>query len=115
MSKKIEPCGRAETFVGLYLAGEEHGQEVARRLDHLQLPQVARNVDRLALGLPLDAEQPAPEAIHHRPFEFSTTLASWSKLPGFFDHRSGSDSAAEDQTCVVLRLTLNELGKMAGQ
>ena len=64
MSKKIEPCGHAETFVGLYLAGDEQGQEIARRLDHLQLRQSAGSMDRLALGLPADAEHAAQAARH---------------------------------------------------
>jgi hypothetical protein len=115
MSKKIEPCGHAETLVGLYLAGENHAQEVARRLDHLQLPQAVRTLDRLALGLPMDSEQSASEASNHRPFEFPATLATWSKLPSLFEHRTASDSAGEDQTCVALRLTLDELGGMAGR
>jgi hypothetical protein len=108
MSKKIEPCGHAETFVGLYLAGDNEGQEIARRLDHLQLPQVADNAERQALGLPLSAEQATAESNHHRSFEFPATFATWSKRPG-------GSPGVEDRVCVALRLTLNELGSMAGR
>jgi hypothetical protein len=115
MSKKMEPCGQAETFVGLYLAGDEAGQEIARRLDHLQLPQAACDADRLALGLPLQGDQPTAEASHHRSFEFPATLSTWSKRPGLFEHHADNDATGENQTCVALRLTLDELGGMAGR
>jgi hypothetical protein len=115
MSKKYEPCGNAETFVGLYLAGDEQGQEIARRLDHLQLPQIAGSMDLLALGLPLDVAQAAQPPTHHLFFEFPAAPATWSKLPRLFEHHSSRGTATNDQAEAVLRLTLDELGVMAGR
>jgi hypothetical protein len=115
MSKKFEPCGNAETFVGLYLAGDEQGQEIARRLDHLQLPQIVGSMDLLALGLPLDVLQADQPPSHHRFFEFPATLATWSKLPRLSEHHSSRDTAPAVQVDLALRFTLDELSAMAGR
>ncbi len=112
-NKKFECCGREEIFVGLYLADDEHGQDVARRLDRLQLPQAANSAHRVSLGVPANAEQTAIALNHHKTFR--ATLASWSNNPGLFDYRATQNAIQEKRTNVALQITLDELGTMAGR
>jgi hypothetical protein len=112
-NKKFQSCGKAEIFVGLYLADDERGQDVARRLDRLQLPQAANSAHRLALGVPVNAEQTAITLNRHKTFR--ATLAGWSNNPGLFDHRATLDAVEEQRTNVALQITLDELSAMAGR
>ena len=111
-NKKFAACGRAEIFVGLYLADDEQVQDLARQLDRLQLPQAANCAHRLALGVPADAEQTAMAICRHKTFR--ATLAGWSKMPGLFDRRATLIAAEVKRTNVALGATLDELGAMAG-
>jgi hypothetical protein len=114
LAKRIEPCGFAETFVGLYLAGDEKAQEVAGRLDRLRLSQPIGSADRQALGLPLDVDQVAAVSNHHQPFEFCASLTGWTRLPVLSEHSSARDSAEANQIRAALQQTLSELSDLAG-
>ena len=112
-NKKLNCCGRAEIFVGLYLEDDEHGQDVARQLDCLQLPQAANSAHRLSLGVPANAEQTAMALNPHK--SFRATLASWSKNPRLFDKLAAQNADRVNRTNIALQVTLDELGGMAGR
>ncbi len=112
-NKKLNCCGRAEIFVGLYLEDDEHGQDVARQLDRLQLPQAANSAHRLLLGVPANAEQTAITLNYHK--SFRATLASWSKNPKLFDGLAIKNAVEANRTNVALQVTLDELSAMAGR
>jgi hypothetical protein len=114
MSTSIEPCGCAETFVGLYIAGDREAQGIAGQLDRRQLQQAVSNADRQALGLPLDLDQATTAATHHRAFELRTTLTSWAKLPGLASRSSVCDTGPATQISSTLQRTLAELSALGG-
>jgi hypothetical protein len=108
-NKKFEPCGRAQVFVGMYLAGDEQGQRVARRLERLQSRNTA---NQPGFGASADEEQAAGGSSRHKTVR--ATLAGWARLPRLFDHSSNRNAAGANQDAVALRRTLDELSGMAG-
>jgi hypothetical protein len=113
LSKRIEPCGYEETFIGLYLAGDDEAQLIAGKLDRLRLQQPVGNAERQSLGLPPDMDQSEPAADHHKPLEITATLTSWAKLPGLVDRSPLRSSCDTDHIGEALRQTLEELSDLA--
>jgi hypothetical protein len=112
LGKKIEPCGNEETFIGLYLAGDDEAQLIVGRLDRFRLQQPVGNTERQTLGLPTEMAQ-SELAIQHKPLEFTATLISWAKLPGLVDRSPFRSDSDTDHIDAALRQTLAELSDLA--
>lgn len=105
-NRKLEPCGRAEFVLGLYLDGNSQGQAMARRLERLPLAQSHAPAEEAA-GIELALADPAVRP--RKSFDASSMLTGWTKLFEGSPADTKAVSAERD-----LRRTLRDLGAMAG-
>ena len=92
MSKKIEPCGHAETLWGCTCAETSKGRKSPGGSITCNCPEAARNADRLGRSA-----CPWPPSNPHRRravigrSSFLPRCQPGANLPGLFEHRSGGE------------------------